>query len=200
MHLSVLFVISPRLVVWYLAAFPSAEVCIVSCCVPACAPSWCSSSRLLVRSFSPQGFLLSSSLLVFLLVLSFSLSVSRFSPQFFLLGGCISCVVGLRFSPQGFLLFRFSIFLLSNCWALAWICALLIFGGCVFGLPPTRVFAKWLFCGVSVVFGSSLFLYCVRNLFFLFREHVTVHDLPTLSRVDQARRSDSLLANLPVCS
>ena len=70
---------------------------------------------LLMRSFSPQGFLLFSSLLAFLLVLSFSLSVSRFSPEFFLLDGCISCVVGLRFSPQGFLQFRCVSFLLSIC-------------------------------------------------------------------------------------
>ena len=70
---------------------------------------------LLVRSFSPQGFLLFSSLLASLLVLNFSLLVSRFSPQEFLLDGCISCVVGLRFSPQGFLQFRCVSFLLSIC-------------------------------------------------------------------------------------
>ena len=125
MRLFALFVISPQLVV-FLAAFLCAEVSIVSCCVPACAPSWCFSSRLLVRSFSPQGFLLFSSLLVFLLVLSFSLLVSRFSPQGFLLGGCISCVVDLRFSQQGFLQFRFASFLLSIWLALAWICASLV--------------------------------------------------------------------------
>ena len=55
MRLSVLFVISLRLVV-FSAAFPCAEVCIVSCCVPACAQSWCFGLRLLVRSFSPQAF------------------------------------------------------------------------------------------------------------------------------------------------
>ena len=118
MRLIVLFAISLQLVV-FLAAFPLQKSVVflpvlqAGVSVRVC---WC-------------GFLLFGSLLVFLLVLSFSLSVSRFSPQEvlldgciscvvglrFLVGGCISCVVGLRFSPQVFLQFRFASFLPVLC-------------------------------------------------------------------------------------
>ena len=159
MRLSVLSVILLRLVV-FLAAFPCAEVCIVSCCVPACVQAGVSVRVLLAQSFSLQGFLLFSSLLAFLLVLSFSLSVSRFSPLGFLLDGCISCAVGLSYFPQRVfvvLLCQFSVVdLLSPCLDLR---PVGFYAGWFLGFLLSNCFMAFQWCLAVVC------LYCAWNIF-----------------------------------
>ena len=109
MHLFVLFVISLRLV-----GTPCAEVCIVSCCVHACAPSWCFSSRLLVRSFPHRDFAIQFIVGVLVSFELFLISITLF-PTWVFAGWLYQLRGWFALSPQGFLQFRFASVLLSIC-------------------------------------------------------------------------------------
>ena len=70
-------------------------------------------------------------------------------------------------SPQGFLQFRCVSFLLSICWALVWIYALLFFAGCCFGFLLSNCFVVFQWCSHQFwgVLGSSAVQYAVAVCF-----------------------------------